>query len=90
MLDHPTVEQFHQVDTISEGLYGAIWCLYGVYVVIETVTEKIGTTEWITVRKHARTRYLPLSSNLAGVFDIEPGDQIKVKLLEIKRADRGE
>jgi hypothetical protein len=53
-------------------------------------SEKIGTTEWVTVKKHARQRYLPLSSNTASVYDIEPGDQIKVKLLEIKRADRGE
>lgn len=87
---HHGYVDIQHIRTTTISLYGAVWCI-GVESVVKLVrTEKIGTTEWITLRRHARVLYLPLSMNLASVFDLKPGDQIKVKLVEIKRADRGE
>lgn len=42
--------------------------------------EKIGTTELITVKSHARELYLPLRAEITGVFGIKKGDLLKVKI----------
>ena len=45
-----------------------------------TNMEKIGTTEFITVKTHARQLYLPLKKDLLDAFDIRKGDLLKVKI----------
>ena len=55
----------------------------------EMGTEKIGTSEWLPVRRHARVMYLPLSVNFASVFDLKIGDRVLVKFVEIKRGEKG-
>jgi len=42
--------------------------------------ERIGTTDYITVKKHARELYLPLRADITSVFDIKKGDVLKVKI----------
>ena len=51
-------------------------------------TEKIGTSEWLPIRTHARQLYLPLAANLVSVFDLKIGDRVLVKFVEIKRAEK--
>ena len=51
-------------------------------------TEKIGTSEWITIRSHARQLYLPLAADLVSVFDLRTGDKLHVKFVEIKRKEK--
>jgi hypothetical protein len=52
-------------------------------------SEKIGTSEWITIRSHARQLYLPLAADLTSVFDLKIGDRVHVKFVEIKRKEKG-
>jgi len=54
-----------------------------------TEKEKMGTSEWITIRSHARQLYLPLAADLVSVFDLKTGDQVHVKFVEIKRKSEG-
>ena len=51
-------------------------------------TEKIGTSEWITVKSHARTLYLPLAADLVSVFTLKKGDRVLVKFVQIKRKEK--
>lgn len=51
--------------------------------------EKIGTSEWIVIRSHARQLYLSLKADLVSVFDLKTGDRLHVKFVEIKRAEKG-
>ena len=42
--------------------------------------EKIGTTELIKVKSHARELYLPLRAELIHCFGLKKGDILKVKI----------
>lgn len=42
--------------------------------------DKIGSTEYITVKSHARELYLPLRAEIRQIFGIKKGDLLKVKL----------
>lgn len=42
--------------------------------------EKIGVTEFLTVKTHARQLYLPLRADITSVFEIHKGDTLKVKI----------
>ena len=48
--------------------------------------EKIGTVELATIRSHARALYIPLAPDLVRAYDLKKGDQLKVKVLEVRRA----
>lgn len=42
--------------------------------------QKIGTVEFITVKKHARELYLPLKRDLVKALGLDKGDVLKVKI----------
>lgn len=42
--------------------------------------EKIGITEYLTVKTHARELYLPLKADITSVFDIRKGDILRIKI----------
>ena len=42
--------------------------------------QKIGTVEYITVKKHARELYLPLKRDLVKALGLDKGDVLKVKI----------
>lgn len=53
--------------------------------------KKIGTVEFATIRSHARALYFPLTGDLVKAYDLKKGDQLKVKIIEVRRgAGEGE
>ena len=52
--------------------------------------EKIGTVEFITVKKHARQLYLPLKADIVDAFDIQKGDLLKVEIKGRVKREGGE
>jgi len=52
--------------------------------------DKIGTVEFITVKKHARQLYLPLKADLIAAFDIRKGDLLKLKIEGRVKREGGE
>jgi hypothetical protein len=52
--------------------------------------EKMYLTEWLEVRKHSRTSLLKLREEDVNLYDIRPGDQIRVQLQVIKKLPRDE
>jgi hypothetical protein len=52
--------------------------------------EKMYLTEWLEVRKHSRTSVLKLREEDVNLYDIRPGDKIRVQLQVIKKAPRDE
>ena len=52
--------------------------------------EKIGTVEFIEVKKHARQLYLPLKADVVTAFDIQKGDLLKVKIEGRVKREGGE
>lgn len=52
--------------------------------------EKIGTVEFATIRMHARSLYFPLAADLVKAYELKRGDQLKVKILEVRRAEETE
>jgi len=52
--------------------------------------EKIGTSEVIEVKRHARTLYLPLSGDLVRAFNIKKGDLLHVEIKGRVTAEGGE
>jgi hypothetical protein len=50
--------------------------------------EKLGLVAYFTVRRHSRVLYLPLDPTAVRLHDIEKGDIIKAKMLELRKAPR--
>jgi hypothetical protein len=50
--------------------------------------EKLGLVAYFTVRRHSRVLYLPLDTTAVRLHDIEKGDIIKAKILELRKAPR--
>ena len=50
--------------------------------------EKLGLVAYFTVRRHSRVLYLPLDPTAVRLHDIEKGDIIKAKILELRKAPR--
>ena len=64
--------------------------MYGAEVVTLSGREKIGTSEWVTIRSHARALYLPLDGDLVRAFSLKKGDLLKVKIEEVRRTGEEE
>jgi len=64
--------------------------VYGGEVVKMVDVEKIGTVEFATIRTHARALYIPLAPDLVRAYELKKGDQLKVKILEVMRAEETE
>ena len=64
--------------------------MYGAGVMTLSGRERIGTSEWVTIRSHARALYLPLDGDLVRAFGLKKGDLLKVKIEEVQRAVRDE
>jgi hypothetical protein len=50
--------------------------------------EKLGLVDYFMVRRHSRVLYLPLDPTAVRLHDIEKGDIIKAKILELRKAPR--
>ena len=50
--------------------------------------EKLGLVAYFTVRRHSRVLYLPLDPTAVRLHDIEKGDIIKAKIVELRKAPR--
>lgn len=50
--------------------------------------ERIGTTEYMPIRAHANTLYLPLKRTLCGIYDLKKGDVLRVKIEGVQRVDQ--
>jgi hypothetical protein len=50
--------------------------------------DKIGTTQWLEVKRHSRILYVRIPELEIRVHDIQKGDKIKVGFLEIQRLTR--
>lgn len=50
--------------------------------------EKLGLEAYFTVRRHSRVLYLPLDPTAVRLHDIQKGDIIKAKLLDLRKAPR--
>jgi hypothetical protein len=50
--------------------------------------EKLGLVAYFTVRRHSRVLYLPLDPTAVRLHDIEKGDIIKAKILELRKDPR--
>lgn len=50
--------------------------------------EKLGLVAYFTVRRHSRTLYLPLDATAVRLHDIQKGDIIKAKILELRKSPR--
>jgi len=50
--------------------------------------EPIGVVGWATVKRHGRTLYVRLSELDIVVYDIRPGDELKVELHSIIKGAR--
>lgn len=48
-------------------------------------TQKIGTSEWITIRSHGNRMYLPLKKDLTNAFDLKRGDLLLIKVEKVQR-----
>jgi len=57
---------------------------------IEGSVKKMWLTEWLDVRKHSRTTVLKLRDEDVHLYDIRPGDKIRVQLQLLKEAPRDE
>jgi hypothetical protein len=52
--------------------------------------DKIGTVQWLQVKRHSRILYVRIPDLEIRVHDIQKGDKIKVGFLEIQRLPRAE
>jgi hypothetical protein len=52
--------------------------------------EKIGVVEWFEVRRHSRRLYILLDQKDCDIYDIQMGDKLQAKLLEVLRGPREE
>ena len=52
--------------------------------------EKIGIVDMVTVRSHARALYIPLAADVVRVYGLKKGDSLKVKIVEVHRAEETE
>lgn len=52
--------------------------------------EKMWLTEWLEVSKHSRRSVLKLREEDVNLYDIRPGDKIRVQLQVIKKGPRDE
>lgn len=52
--------------------------------------DKIGTVQWLQVKRHSRILYVRIPELEIRVHDIQKGDKIKVGFLEIQRLPRVE
>ena len=77
---------FSPFNTIPTPFYIAVDMVYGVEVVNMTDIEKIGIVDMVMVRSHARALYIPLSPDLVRAYELKKGDQLKVKIVEVRRA----
>lgn len=50
--------------------------------------EKIGLVEWLPVHKHSRVLYLKLRYEDVQMYDLQPGDKLKVKIELLKKGPR--
>ena len=50
--------------------------------------EKLGLVAYFTVRRHSRVLYLPLDPTAVRLHDIQKGDILKAKILELRKAPR--
>lgn len=50
--------------------------------------EKMGLVAYFTVRRHSRVLYLPLDPMAVRLHDIEKGDIIKARIIEVRKAPR--
>jgi hypothetical protein len=50
--------------------------------------EKLGLVAYFTVRRHSRVLYLPLDATAVRLHDVQKGDIIKAKILELRKAPR--
>ena len=50
--------------------------------------EKMGLVAYFIVRRHSRVLYLPLDPMTVRLHDIEKGDIIKAKIVELRKAPR--
>lgn len=52
--------------------------------------DKIGTVQWLEVKRHSRILYVRIPELDIRVHDIQKGDKIKVEFVEIQRLPRVE
>lgn len=52
--------------------------------------EKLGLTSYYQVRRHSRVLYLPLDPTAVKLHDIQKGDIIKAKILELRKGTRSD
>ena len=50
--------------------------------------EKLGLVDYYLVRRHSRVLYLPLDPTVVQLHDIQKGDIIKAKIVELRKAPR--
>jgi hypothetical protein len=50
--------------------------------------EKIGLVMWLEVHKHSRVTYLKLRAEDVHMYDIRPGDVMKVEIQAIRKGPR--
>jgi len=58
--------------------------------VYEMETEKIGIVGWYLVKRHSRGTYIILKREDVDMYQIEPGDMLKVEIQAIRRGPREE
>lgn len=52
--------------------------------------EKLGLVSYYQVRRHSRVLYLPLDPTAVRLHDIQKGDIIKAKILELRKGARSD
>jgi hypothetical protein len=50
--------------------------------------EKLGIVEYFTVKRHSRVLYLPIDPITVSQHDIQKGDIVKAKLVELRKQAR--
>jgi exosome complex RNA-binding protein Csl4 len=54
----------------------------------EPKIERLGLEAYFTVRRHSRVLYLPLDPTAVRLHDIQKGDIVKARLIQVRKSPR--
>lgn len=52
--------------------------------------EKLGLVAYFTVRRHSRVLYLPLDPTAVRLHDMQKGDIVKAKIIDLRKGPRSD